>query len=328
MPIRFGLVKMAEAVRQMNNKTSKQTLLIECPARNSTRRIKPELQIHKNLLAGETELWENRDHNLFKIRDYPRCYYREKMETEHKIIHGDCTKRLKNLPDESVDLVVTDPPFNIGKRYKSYNDKKGKEEYIKWCESWLSECIRILKTGGALYTFNYPENNAYLMPFLDKNLTFKRWMTWHYPTNTGMSPTNFTRTQHSILFYVKGKRPKVFNKKDIAQPYKNPTDKRIKERIRNGSKGRTPYDVFQFNIVKNVSKDKTGHPCQIPVSLLEIFVKASSNKGELVLDPFGGSFSTAHACKNLGRNSISIELDKDYCEIGEKRLNNLPVKKF
>ena len=251
------------------------------------------------------------------------------MKTEHKIICGDCVEELKNINSESIDLIVTDPPFNIGKKYNSYIDKKSKEDYIKWCESWLLECVRVLKNGGALYLFNYPENNAYLMPFLDRHLTFKRWMAWHYPTNTGMSPTNFTRTQHSILFYIKGKKNRVFNKNDIAEPYRNPTDKRIQERIKNGSKGKTPYDVFQFNLVKNVSKDKTDHPCQIPVPLIEIFIKASSNKGDLVLDPFGGSFSTAHACKKLDRNSISIEIDKKYCEIGKKRLQRInPLQDF
>jgi len=251
------------------------------------------------------------------------------MATEHKIINGDCVEELKKLQDRSVDLIVTDPPFNIGKKYNSYADNKSKEEYLNWCESWLKECIRVLKEGGALYLFNYPENNAYLMPFLDRNLMFKRWMTWHYPVNTGMSPTNFTRSQHSILFYIKGEKPKTFNKEDIAEPYRNPTDKRIKERIKNGSKGKTPYDVFQFNLVKNVSKDKTLHPCQIPVSLIELFVKASSNKNDVVLDPFGGSFSTAHACKKLDRNSISIELDKNYCEIGKQRISNVsPLKDF
>ena len=160
------------------------------------------------------------------IKMKTKIFYKEKMETEHKIINGDCLEELKKFQAESVDLIVTDPPFNIGKKYNSYADNKSKEEYLKWCENWLAECIRVLKNGGALYLFNYPENNAYLMHFLDNHLTFKRWMTWHYPVNTGMSPTNFTRSQHSILFYIKGEKPKTFNKHDIAEPYRNPTDKR------------------------------------------------------------------------------------------------------
>ena len=243
------------------------------------------------------------------------------MKTTHKIICGDALKELSKIKKDSVHLIITDPPFNIGKKYGKYKDNLKKEAYIEWCKKWLRQCIRVLKEGGALYLFNYPQNNAYLMPYLDKHLTLKRWMTWHYPCNTGMSPTNFTRSQHSILFYVKGKKPRVFNKKDIAVPYKNPTDKRIKKLIKKGSPGRTPYDVFQFNIVKNVSKDKTSNPCQIPKDLIKIFIKASSNSGDIVLDPFSGSFTTCAAAKELGRNSIGVEIDKDYVKIGRKRLS-------
>lgn len=245
------------------------------------------------------------------------------MTTNHQIICGDCLSKLSEIGSESIDMVLTDPPFNIGKKYNSYKDNKKKEEYISWCHQWLQECIRVMKNGASLYLFNYPENNAYLMPFLDTHLTFKRWMTWHYPVNTGMSPTNYTRSQHSILFYIKGETPNVFNRDDVAVPYRNPTDKRIKKLIENGKKGKMPYDVFQFNIVKNVSKDKTSHPCQIPVKLLEIFVKVSTNPEDIVLDPFSGSFSTSATCKLLGRNSIGIELDEKYCKIGQERLDQI-----
>lgn len=237
----------------------------------------------------------------------------------NQIIPGDCLETMKNISDESVDLIVTDPPFNIGKNYNSYKDRMKKEEYIKWCEKWLTECIRILKPYGSLYLFNYPENNAYLMPFLDKSLVFKRWMTWHYPTNTGMSPTNYTRSQHSILFYTKTKKA-TWNKTHIAEPYRNPTDKRILDRIKNGSNGKTPYDVFHFNIVKNVNKDKTEHVCQLPIELVETFIKASSNEGDLVFDPFMGSGTVAVASKKLGRSYLGCEIDKYYCKIINERL--------
>jgi len=251
------------------------------------------------------------------------------MKTEHKLICGDCLEKMKKMPSESTDLIITDPPFNIGKDYGGvYKDRKKHEEYIEWCKTWLLECIRILKKHGSLYLFNYPENNAYLLPFIQKNMIFRRWMTWHYPTNTGHSKTNYTRTQHSIIFATKTKKAK-FNRDAVAQPYKNPTDKRIKERLRNGSKGTAPYDVFHFNLVKNVSKDKTPHPCQIPVSLLRIFVKASSDVGDTVLDPFAGSFSTNVAAKELGRNSIGIDINPKYVDIGEKRLAKIePVREF
>jgi len=239
----------------------------------------------------------------------------------NKIYPEDCLKIMPEIPDEFVDLIIVDPPFNIGKKYNTYKDKMKKEDYIKWCEKWLAECIRILKPHGSLYVFNYPENNAYLMPFLDEEMVFRRWLTWHYPTNTGMSPKNFTRTQHSILFYTKTK-DSVFNKDDVAEPYKNPTDKRIKKLIASGKKGRTPYDVFNFNLVKNVSKEKTEHICQLPEKLITIFMKASSNKGDLVFDPFMGSGTVAAVAKRIGRKYLGCEIDKKYCKIINKRLEN------
>lgn len=248
------------------------------------------------------------------------------MVTEHKIICGDCIEELKKLLDNSIELVVTDPPFNIRKDYGKYKDNLSKEEYIKWCEQWLNECIRVLKPTGSLYLFNYPENNAYLMPFLDKQMQFRRWMTWHYPTNTGHSKRNYTRTQHSILFYTKTDNY-IFNRSSVAQPYRNPTDKRIKELIKNGKNGTAPYDVFHFNIVKNVSKDKTPHPCQIPKDLIKIFIKASSNENDLVMDPFGGSFTTSAAAKELNRNSISIDINPEFCKIGKERLSKISALK-
>lgn len=251
------------------------------------------------------------------------------VATEHRLLTGDCLEIMQGLPSESTDLIITDPPFNIGKNYDGvYKDNKKFEEYIEWCKRWLSECIRLLKKDGSVYLFNYPENNAYLLPFLKEKMVFKRWMTWHYPTNTGHSKTNFTRTQHSIIFCTKTENHK-FNKEDIAEPYKNPTDKRIQERLRNGSNGKTPYDVFQFNLVKNVSKEKTPHPCQIPVPLLKIFIKASSNKGDWILDPFAGSFSTCAAAKELDRNSIGIDINPKYVKIGKTRLGQInPLANF
>ena len=249
-----------------------------------------------------------------------KLYLGGEMPTSHKLITGDCLIELKKLSDNSVDLIITDPPFNIGKDYEKYKDNLPKEQYIEWCQQWLRECIRVLKSTGSLYLFNYPENNAYLVPFLDKHLKFRRWMTWHYPTNTGHSKKNYTRTQHSILFYTKSD-DYIFNKTEVAQPYKNPNDKRIKALIEKGKNGTGPYDVLLFNIVKNVSKDKTQHPCQIPKNLLKVFIKASSKPGDLVLDPFAGSFSANTAAKELGRNSIGIEINPRFVEIGRKRIS-------
>ncbi len=240
----------------------------------------------------------------------------------NKIHLGDSLDYMRSLPDGFVDLVITDPPFNIGKKYDSYNDNLKFEEYLNWCYNWLDQLIRILKPNGTLYLFNYPENNAYLKVYLDKKLKFRRWLTWHYNTNTGHSKINYTRTQHSILFYTKSDKY-TFNKEQVVQPYKNPTDKRIKKLLSNGKHGTGPYDVFIFNIVKNVSKQKTEHIAQLPVELVEIFVKASSNPEQLIFDPFLGSGTTAVAAKKNNRYYLGCEISEKYYNIINNRLQDL-----
>ncbi len=241
----------------------------------------------------------------------------------NKVHLGDCLEHMKSMPDGCVDLIITDPPYNIGKKYDNYSDNLRFDEYLDWCYSWLDECIRVLKPTGSLFLFNYPENNAYLKVYLDKKLIFRRWLTWHYHTNTGHSKRNFTRTQHSILFYTKSDRY-TFNKKEVAQPYKNPTDRRIQKLMASGKNGTGPYDVFIFNIVKNVSKEKTPHITQLPLALVEIFVKACSNPGDLVFDPFLGSGTTAVAAKKNNRNYLGCEISKTYYDIAIQRLKETP----
>ncbi len=239
----------------------------------------------------------------------------------HVILHGDCLELLHTLEDESVDLVITDPPFNIGKKYNIYQDQR--DDYTSWCETWLEECVRTLKPGGALYLINYPENNALLLPYLDSVMTFRRWLVWNFPAWV-TSPSNYTRSHYSILYHTKGE-PAMFNREDILEPYKALSNSRIKRLIKKGFNlsnltGRTPWDVFEHDIVRGGSKENTEHPCQIPEDLLEMFIRASSNEGDVVLDPFSGSFSTGVTAKKCGRASINIEMDEHYCEIGRKRL--------
>ena len=235
---------------------------------------------------------------------------------------GDCIEYMKTLPDGVVDLIIADPPFNIGKKYDTYKDNLKFEEYLNWSYKWSDEAVRILKPNGSLYVFNYPENNAYLKVYLDKKLQFRRWITWHYNSNTGHSKRNYTRTQDSILFYTKGDNY-TFNKEDVVQPYKNPNDKRIKENLAKGKKGTGPYDVLYFDIVKNVSKEKTEHIAQLPFGLVELFVKASSNPNNIVFDPFMGSGTTAVASKKNNRHYLGCEISKKYYNIIKKRLREL-----
>lgn len=263
----------------------------------------------------------------------------------HKIILGDCLKIMKKFPTNSIDLIFTDPPYNRGIKYvkKDFKDRKTKENYLKWMKERLKEMYQLLKPTGSLYLINYPEWNARLLPFLEDELgmILRRWIIWHYPTNIGHSKKNWTRAHRSILFLTKGKKY-TFNRKEILQPYKNLDVKKIKDRLENGDIGRGAYDTIELkdiqeilelqgqprdiikkNLLKNVRKErKKWHFCQLPPELIDIFIKVSSNRGDVVLDPFAGTLTTAMVAKNLGRKSISIELSKRYVKWGKSRLKN------
>lgn len=261
---------------------------------------------------------------------------KKKKIGNHILYTGDCVNVLKKIRKESVRLIITDPPYNIGLKYGIYKDRKPKEKFLEYLEKRLMECVRVLKPNGTLYLISYPEINAYLMPFLDKHLIFKRWLTWHYPSNIGHSKNNYTKSQRSILFYVKGKNY-TFNKQKMIQHYKNPEVKKIKERIEKGSKGRGSYDllrfldlfelqkgiidVYDFHLLKNVCKERQSkHPCQLPLGLVKLLIKVSSNPGNTVLDPFAGTFMVSLAAKQLKRKSIGIEINPRFIKMGIKRI--------
>ncbi|RKY83560.1 site-specific DNA-methyltransferase, partial [candidate division KSB1 bacterium] len=143
---------------------------------------------------------------------------------------------------------------------------------------------------------------------------------WVYNTNIGHTPKRFTTAHRSILHCRKTKNNN-FYKNNVAVPYKNPTDRRILKNLANGSKGRMPYDWFYFNLVKNVSKEKTFHSCQIPQKLSEMLIKSSTIPDDIVLILFGGSGSEIEICKVLNRKYITAEIDEKYHKMIIERLN-------
>jgi len=240
----------------------------------------------------------------------------------NKVFNKDVMKILKELPDNSVDMIYSDPDYNVGINYSGKNYKKKWDKYIKWYVELTKESIRVLKPTGNLFLINYPKQNAYLrVKYLDKAAYDVFDYVWVYNTNVGHSPRKFTNAHRSILHATKTKNNN-FYKYQVAQPYQNPTDKRIKRRIAQGHKGRMPYSWIYADLVKNVSKDKTFHSCQIPLSLFELLVKASTKKSDDIFIHFGGSGSEIIHAKNLKRNFISCEIHPAYYKMILERLNN------
>ncbi|STQ86310.1 putative methyltransferase [Helicobacter muridarum] len=142
-----------------------------------------------------------------------------------------------------------------------------------------------------------------------------------YNTNVGHSKRRLTTAHRSILHATKTK-DNHFYKDNIALPYQNPNDKRIRQRLAQGEKGRIPYSWFYFDLVKNVSKDKTFHSCQIPLGLVEMLIKSCTNEGDCVFILFGGSGGEIVLCEKLKRKWLSFELHKPYYEMILDRLAN------
>ena len=216
---------------------------------------------------------------------------------KNQVIKGDCLEILPTIQGDFI--IVTDPPFNIGYHYNSYNDNMGPYEYY--------EMLREVFNGRKFVVVHYPEE-IYKIAFQIDEFP-EKVVSWVYNSNTA-------KQHRDIAFF--GVKPDF---KKLGQPYKNPTDKRIAKRIADGKEARG-YDWWNINQVKNVSKDKTNHPCQMPLEVMENIIKLLP-KDVLIVDPFAGSGTTLLACKNLGRNYIGIEISEEYCKIIEERLRVL-----
>jgi site-specific DNA-methyltransferase (adenine-specific) len=242
--------------------------------------------------------------------------------TFNRVFNEDVLQVLRRMPDESVEMVYGDPDYNVGVSYAGKNYTTKWNEYLEWYVELARESLRVLKPDGNLFMLNYPKQNAYLrVKFLDEAAYDVQDYVWVYNTNVGHSPRRFTTAHRSILHATKSKENN-FYKEQVAQPYLNPTDKRIMERMRNGHTGRMPYSWLYFDLVKNVSKDKTFHACQIPLGLVEILIKSCTKENDLVFVLFGGSGSELALCQELKRNFISCEIHPEYHRMILDRLQN------
>ena len=232
-----------------------------------------------------------------------------------QIIEGDALEKLPDIPDESVDLIIADPPYNLGKEYGNNYDLKGFEDYLKFSTCWLTEAHRILKPTGTIYVFMGFRFISYLYDILDRKLQmfFNSWICWHYTQGMGKTK-GFSPRHDDMLMFTKSKVFK-FNLDNIRVPQKY-------YRERNNMRGANPGDVWQFSHVHYCNENRQNHPTQKPEGLIERMVLASSDEGDEVLDLFSGSGTTLRVCQQLNRNCTGIELNPDYVKMIKERLNN------
>ena len=250
----------------------------------------------------------------------------------NKIYKSDCFDFLDKIENGSVSLAVIDPPYNMNKA--DWDTFKSQKDFFDFTFKWIDALIPKLKSNGSLYIFNTPFNSAYILQYLvSKNMVFQNWITWDKRDGLGSSKQKYSNGQETILFFTKSNKH-IFNYNEIRVPYES--SERIeaaaeKGILKNGKrwfpnpKGRFCGEVWHITSERHKRKvngkvQKMGHLTPKPLDLVERIVKASSKEGDLVLDCFVGSGTTAVAAKRLKRNFLCSDNKKKYVELSEKNL--------
>lgn len=248
---------------------------------------------------------------------------------------------MEELPDKSVALMVTSPPYNINIGYgnkwqngklletkgKKYSDNLVETEYRAMLERVISETKRVLKDNGQIW-FNiknrYDKGNIippfWVMDYFE-DMYLKNIIIWNFDWG-GSTSKRFCSRYEYIFFFTKNKEDYVFNLEDVKIPALNYRPDRYKSQLKN------PSDVWRISLVSGNSPERTEHPAQYPEELIERIIKTGTNKGDLVLDPFMGSGTTAVAAYKLGRQYVGYEIEKDFIDIAENRLRNVRTTLF
>ncbi len=245
---------------------------------------------------------------------------------DHKIFFGDAIAVLSNgIPDKSVDLIFTDPPYNIGKSFNGRKEKwESEEAYLAWCYKWLDLCLSKLKDHGSFYLMAATQNMPFFDLYLRDRLDILSRIVWHYDSSGVQARSYYGSLYEPILFGVKDKNNYTFNADNILVEAKTGAQRRLidyrksEPAIYNTKK--IPGNVWEFPRVRYRMEEYENHPTQKPTALLERIILASSNPGEVVLDPFSGTFTTSFVAENLSRKSLGVEIEEEYVKIGLRRL--------
>jgi len=252
----------------------------------------------------------------------------------HKLMKGDAIKLLKSIQNNSVNLIFADPPYNIGKNFNGYKDKWDSEEkYLEWCYEWIDLCIKKLKNNGSMYLMGATQFIPFFDVFLRKKMHILARIVWHYDSSGVQAKKYYGSLYEPILFAVKDKDNYVFNAQDILVEAKTGAKRKLIDyrksipTVYNSVK--VPGNVWYIPRVRFRMPEYEEHPTQKPEALLGRIILASSNPGDVILDPFSGTFTTSAVAMKLNRKSIGIELNDDYFNNGVKRLTevNQEIKK-
>ena len=256
-----------------------------------------------------------------------------------EIVQGDALEYMKTLSAESAQIVLADPPYNIGKDFGNDSDKQPMDKYLEWTSNWITEALRILKSNGTMFIFGFSENLALITARLPTDVN-RRWLIWHY-TNKSVPSLNFWQRSHESILAI-WKTDKVFHKDAVREAY---TDGFLngaagkeraatKGRFSSGEKttvykahpdGALPRDVIKIPALAGGAgaKERVDHPTQKPLALCERLLKSCRQPADAgyVLIPFAGSGSECVAARDLGLPFVGIELNPVYVALARNRLS-------
>ena len=244
---------------------------------------------------------------------------------DHTIIHSDVLISLKKIGDSTVDLIFADPPYNIGKDFDGLKENWKEKDFLEWTYTWIKECHRVLKPHGTFYIMNSTENMPYIDIWSRKYFTVKSRIIWSYDSSGVQAKKYYGSLYEPILMLTKHSKHYTFNYEDILVEAKTGAKRKLIDYRKNPPRPynttKVPGNVWKFPRVRFKMGEYENHPTQKPEVLLERIIKASSNIGDTILDPFSGSFTTSSVAQRLNRKSIGIEINEVYIKIGIRRLN-------
>jgi adenine-specific DNA-methyltransferase len=250
---------------------------------------------------------------------------KEQLVGQQRLIQGDALSILKErIPDQSVDLVFADPPYNLGKQ--GFKDSWISEEaYFDWCGDWLESCLEKLKPDGSLYLMNSTQNMPRLDLFIRERMHVLSRIVWSYDSSGVQAKKYFGSLYEPILFAAMDRRNYTFNAESIRVEARTGAKRKLIDYRKNPpapyKTTKVPGNVWTFPRVRFRMPEYQKHPAQKPEALLERIILASSSPGDVVLDPFAGTFTVAAVSERLGRKSISIEIEDEYFGLGRERVS-------
>jgi site-specific DNA-methyltransferase (adenine-specific) len=255
------------------------------------------------------------------------------------VIHGDTLLVLPTLEAESAQIIIADPPYNIGKDFGNDSDKQPMDEYLKWCDVWIHECLRILKPNGTMFIYGFSEILALITARIPYHI-HRRWILWHY-TNKNVASLNFWQRSHESILIL-WKTDKVFHRDEVREAYTEGFLNGAAGKERTATKGRfskgdkkttytahpggaLPRDVIKVPALAGGAgmKERVDHPTQKPLALCDKLLRSCRQAEGFVLVPFAGSGSECLAAKNLALPFVGIELNATYIDLINERLQGV-----